>query len=127
MATQVFDRSPEEVAAVRRFIDQVLAAHPARDDARLLASELVTNAIRYGGDGKITVSAAMCHYWIQVAVIDDGIDGVPHSQAFDEDAEDGRGLLVVDRVASRWGFVREHQSTTVWFELPIASRVQIDE
>jgi serine/threonine-protein kinase RsbW len=119
MTTQVLARLPEEVAAARRFIDQALGEHAPRDDARLLVSELVTNAIRHGGDGKIVLSVTRHRDRVRVEVTDDGADGVPRWQSPGKEAKNGRGLLIVDKVSWRWGFVRDPHGTTVWFELPV--------
>jgi anti-sigma regulatory factor (Ser/Thr protein kinase) len=82
--------------------------------ARLLTSELVTNALIHGA-GSITLRANLDADRLLVEVIDEGngMDRAPASR--DPDRVGGYGLLIVDSEASRWG---TGQGTThVWFEL----------
>lgn len=85
-----------------------------RDSAKLLTSELVTNAVVHGS-GEITLRARIDDDRVLVEVIDQG-DGFERAvREHDFDSLGGRGLAIVDSEASRWGI---HQGTThVWFEL----------
>lgn len=82
--------------------------------AKLLASELVTNAVLHG-QGRIVLRTALNEDRVLVEVIDQGA-GFEHEvrqREFDE--LHGRGLAIVDAASSRWGI---HEGTThVWFEL----------
>jgi anti-sigma regulatory factor (Ser/Thr protein kinase) len=82
--------------------------------AKLLTSELVTNAIVHG-QGKIMLRADISGDRLLVEVIDEG-DGFEHEVRQREFADlHGRGLGIVDSESSRWGI---HEGTThVWFEL----------
>jgi anti-sigma regulatory factor (Ser/Thr protein kinase) len=111
-----FPRHPQSVGAARRFVAAVLDGHPACADAVLLTSELVTNAYLHG-DGTIMVAITACADRVHVSVLDDGTDGVPYWQPPGA-AENGRGLPIVDALAWRWGFLREPEGTSAWFELP---------
>lgn len=90
--------------AVAESLPQVLRPHLG-DDLGLLTSELVTNAVRHGAcqaDGdfiELVLWPADGHYWL--AVSDPG-DGKPVLAHPDSDAENGRGLFLVDRLASAW-------------------------
>jgi anti-sigma regulatory factor (Ser/Thr protein kinase) len=84
--------------------------------ARLLVSELVTNAVCHGR-GKITLRAQLFDERLLVEVIDEG-------QTFKRELRDrdsvrigagGLGLSIVDAESSRWGIRRG--TTRVWFEL----------
>jgi anti-sigma regulatory factor (Ser/Thr protein kinase) len=82
--------------------------------AKLLASELVTNAVLHGA-GEITLRAALDDDRLLVEVIDQGsgFERVVGEQNFEKIG--GWGLHIVDTEASRWGV---HEGTThVWFEL----------
>jgi anti-sigma regulatory factor (Ser/Thr protein kinase) len=84
------------------------------ETARLLASELVSNAVRHGR-GKITLQADLDQNRLLVEVIDEG--GGLERAIRDHDFTDvgGWGLQLVDSQSSRWG---AHEGTThVWFEL----------
>lgn len=92
-------------AAARHAVRAVLSAWGLRepawlDDAQIVVSELVTNAVRHGGgcisldlqlhDGTITVGAA------------DGSSVVPCRRAGDDDG--GRGLAIIEALVRRWGY-----------------------
>jgi anti-sigma regulatory factor (Ser/Thr protein kinase) len=89
-------------------------------DARLLVSEVVTNAVLHGR-GEITLMVKVDRPSIGIAVADSGDDlpaklpaAPPPSQA------SGRGLRIVDALASAWGVTPNPGRTpgkVVWFEL----------
>jgi anti-sigma regulatory factor (Ser/Thr protein kinase) len=84
------------------------------ENARLLVSELVTNAVVHGRGG-VTLRADFDEDRLLVEVIDDGdgFEWIVRQQNFE--SVGGRGLAIVDVLASRWGI---HAGTThVWFEL----------
>jgi serine/threonine-protein kinase RsbW len=64
-------------------------------------SELVTNAVVHG-DGVITVAIECRSDAVAVAVGDDG-EGGPRIRNCSADADSGRGMVVVDSLASEWG------------------------
>jgi anti-sigma regulatory factor (Ser/Thr protein kinase) len=82
--------------------------------AKLLASELLTNAVLHG-EGKIVLRAHLDEDRLLVEVIDEG-HGFEHAVRKGDFADlSGRGLWIVDAESSRWGI---HEGTThVWFEL----------
>ncbi|MGI4894626.1 MAG: ATP-binding protein [Janthinobacterium lividum] len=101
----------------RTFLREAICSlHHARvvDEAQLLVSELVTNAVRHGGPPvRVRVdcdgSAGM-----QVSVT----DGNPHPPVRRDaapDAEGGRGVALVDIVSDRWGVDHVENGKTVWF------------
>jgi anti-sigma regulatory factor (Ser/Thr protein kinase) len=84
------------------------------EDATLLVSELVTNAVKYGPDEQIRVIVDDEGERTRFTVHDAGLGPLPEIR--DEDpAHGGHGLRLVDAVADRWGV--ERGSTRVWFEL----------
>ncbi|MCP2340910.1 ATP-binding SpoIIE family protein phosphatase [Actinomadura rupiterrae] len=115
---------PAEPAAVRRARGLVRdrldrwGLPELADSTVLLASELVTNAIRHAG-GRVTLrlvreGGLMCE-------VQDSSDGRPRVHgAFDPGepalAETGRGLHVVGRLARRWGVRRTATGKAVWCE-----------
>ncbi|MEV6149710.1 ATP-binding protein [Nonomuraea sp. NPDC052129] len=93
--------------------------HPAVDDAVLVASELVTNALRHS-DAKpydfigLTVTATDEMVYVEVRDPGSAFSG-PHIRQ-EPEAEDGRGLLIVREISQDWG-TREHGrglGRTVW-------------
>ena len=117
-ATRTFARRAEEVPAARQFIRDVLADHPASFDAELLTCELVTNAVQHAtGAADVTVAVRCRGLVVHIDVIDDGRAGLPLWREANGHDEDGRGFQLVNEIANRWGFLREHAGTCVWFEI----------
>ncbi|MEU7179753.1 MULTISPECIES: ATP-binding protein [Streptomyces] len=89
-------------------------------DAELLLSELVTNAVRAQGSAPAEVGVRFAllagRLWLEVR---DASDGEPVMNEAEEDEECGRGLLLVDALASGWGVVRDSTGKTVWVELTL--------
>jgi anti-sigma regulatory factor (Ser/Thr protein kinase) len=92
------------------------------EDAALIASELITNAVR-AGCGRTRLEVAADDQQIRIAVIDDA-PGVP--TIFEPSAGDdhGRGLHIVAEVAAQWGVRRVGDSKEVWAALPFAQRTR---
>jgi serine phosphatase RsbU (regulator of sigma subunit) len=84
--------------------------------AELLASELVTNAVRYA-QGSIALRLVR-EGGLVCEVFDDSAALPRLRHASDED-ERGRGLQVVSQLAQRWGARRTLSGKVVWCELPL--------
>jgi anti-sigma regulatory factor (Ser/Thr protein kinase) len=107
----------------RAFVEGVLGpGHPCGDVAALLVGELFSNSLRHSGSGApgetVTVAVKTVNDVIRVEVTDRSGPGVPEARPAGSDAEDGRGLHLVARLASRWGWRRRGGRTVTWFELP---------
>ena len=89
----------------------------ASDVIQLLTTELVTNAIQHA-HGAVKVTAQISGDRIRIAVGDDSL-GVPVPVTASSDDESGRGLALVDRLATRWGVEELPSGKVVWFETPI--------
>ena len=84
------------------------------DRARLLVSELVTNAVVHG-QGAITLRVSLDADRLLAEVIDEGSGFERVIRHTGVEQLEGFGLSIVDAEASRWGV---HEGTThVWFEL----------
>ena len=113
------DGSP---SAVRRFLSDVLerwgvGLGTSRDNLLLLASELATNAVQHTHAG-FTVSARMTGTRAHVDVYD-GEAELPRSRKPRVDSDGGRGLVLVNHLASAWGAEPAAGGKVVWFELPL--------
>ncbi|WP_202637893.1 ATP-binding protein [Bailinhaonella thermotolerans] len=113
---------PGEVRTARRHVRRVLGqGHPAVRDVELLVSELVTNSVQHSdsaGDGLVRVEVTNADGVVRVEVEDDGSpDSVPCMSADHYSADNGRGMLLVDALATTWGVLREKGRTTTWFTL----------
>jgi serine phosphatase RsbU (regulator of sigma subunit) len=84
--------------------------------AELLASELVTNAVRYA-QGSIALRLVR-EGGLVCEVLDDSAALPRLRHAGDED-ERGRGLQVVSQLAQHWGARRTLSGKVVWCELPL--------
>ena len=91
-----------------------------RESARLLVSELVTNAVRHAGLGpqdEIELEVATRAFGVRIRVSAPSEGFVPPGRP-DGHLEGGFGLYFVDTLADRWGVERR----AVWFELDRRAR-----
>ena len=82
--------------------------------ARLLVSELVTNAVVHGL-GSITLRVGLDEDRLRAEVIDEGGGFERKVRQRDFASTGGRGLAILDAEASRWGI--QDGATHVWFEV----------
>ena len=85
------------------------------DDAMLLMSEVVTNALQHAGT-EVDVSVHCTSEWLRVEVT----DGSPSHPVLRDNptmAGTGRGIWLLDELAARWGIDPEGVGKVVWFEL----------
>jgi anti-anti-sigma regulatory factor len=83
------------------------------DAAQLVASELVTNAVVHAGtDIDLTLRLIMPS--LHIAVRDGGDGRAKIKGVVDESSETGRGLLLVDALAARWGSFVPKSGKVVW-------------
>jgi anti-sigma regulatory factor (Ser/Thr protein kinase) len=112
---------PASVREARRFVARRLADggfDAAVFTAELLVSELVTNAILHARTD-ITLSVDLHGDVARVSVADASPRSVLRRQHSVESGT-GRGLVLVDRMATRWGIDKTVGGKCVWFELPAA-------
>jgi serine/threonine-protein kinase RsbW len=115
-----FPAAPEQVREARRFLAAILADRDA-PDALLCLSELVTNAVVHSRSGQpggiFTVRVQLDGQRLRVEVCDQG--GFWHAPApVSADGQNGRGLVIVGQLASRWGCEGHSRSGwTVWYQL----------
>lgn len=87
------------------------------DSAQLATSELVTNAIVHGrSEVRLRLSVDADRRAIRIEVGDDN-SRHPRMQPADDGALDGRGLFIVDLLATRWGVRDSEAGKVVWLEL----------
>jgi len=83
------------------------------DTTQLLASELVTNAIRYA-EGPVTLR--LIKEGTLVCEVLDNSSALPRLRHAAKDDERGRGLQIVSRLSARWGARRTLTGKVVWCE-----------
>jgi anti-sigma regulatory factor (Ser/Thr protein kinase) len=108
-------------ANARTWLAERVAALPAPvvDDALLVASELVTNAVRHGRP-EIVLFVRRLRDGVRIAVRDEGEDvPAPAMDTPTVDRPTGRGLLIVAATARQWGVTAhpDRPGKTVWAEL----------
>lgn len=117
---------PAAASQARRYVGDLLRQAGRTDvaDAQLLVPELVANAVRHSDTARIRGAHVTLLVFaqdggvIRIEVTDAGsATGRPHVRPYDEDGEGGRGLLLVDALAARWGAERTDAGCTVWCEL----------
>jgi anti-sigma regulatory factor (Ser/Thr protein kinase) len=85
-------------------------------DTCLLVTELVTNALQHGGASSIGVRMYCTDSLVLLEVVGGGVGLRPTPATLDD--ERGRGLFLVDAVASAWGVGGDGQSTWCTVALP---------
>jgi anti-sigma regulatory factor (Ser/Thr protein kinase) len=85
-------------------------------DARLLVSELVTNAVRHAEGGIVRLVVRLRGGVLRVEVHDPGGGFSVREPPVDPLRASGWGLVLVDELADRWG-VDGAPRTRVWFEI----------
>ncbi len=111
------DRSP---AAARRVVQDALVGGGLEvllDEALLLVTELVTNAVVHAGtDVELHVEIGAGR--VRVEVVDHGAGALPVlSGAPSLEREGGRGLFLLDALAQEWGTRHFAGGKSVWFSL----------
>ncbi|MEU4280266.1 SpoIIE family protein phosphatase [Streptomyces tanashiensis] len=127
-ATASFEPVGRSVAAARAFVRDTLQGwgHPELvDDAVVLTSELVTNAVIHAGtaaevlclrsDDSVRVEVADRYPEREIPVQSGRSFGSP-------DRENGRGLLLCAALAHRWGVDYSPTRKHVWFHLDLPQR-----
>jgi anti-sigma regulatory factor (Ser/Thr protein kinase) len=119
---------PHERTGVRlarhAFADQLEAAgvRPEdRDDAMLVLSELVSNAVKHAAplpNGDIRVRWEVLDEVLHIEITDGGAGTRPHASVAALSSLGGRGLDIVRTVSTQWGVTEGEDSVTVWAEVP---------
>jgi anti-sigma regulatory factor (Ser/Thr protein kinase) len=106
--TETLPREPESAAAARRLVRLSLAAwglEALAEDGALVVSELVANAVQHACRESIRVTVTRpgpAH--VRIGVVDFSKVPPRRRAATDAgDAEDGRGLPIVEHLAAVWG------------------------
>jgi anti-sigma regulatory factor (Ser/Thr protein kinase) len=125
----LFAYASSSVADARHRLAEDLRRRQVRrstvDDAVLVLSELVSNAIKHArplASGKIAVSWEVVGEVVRIAVTDGGSSTRPTPLHPSISALGGRGLSIVSTVAREWGVDDGPPGTTVWAELRLTGR-----
>ena len=114
-----FGADLESTTAARRFAERTMAGWSIDGDrfetARLLVSELVANAVTHA-ETDVTLQLDLTDQRLRVEVRDEA-EGQPRARRPRHDDPTGRGLMIVEALADRWGVDPTPPGKTVWFEL----------
>jgi hypothetical protein len=114
--------APQARAALRTMMGE-WATEEIRDDAALLLTELVANGVIHAAS-MLQITLTVDHALLRVEVRDDS-PFPPVQRVADEFG--GRGVLILNALASHWGVVgHPGEGKTVWFELECSLADQAD-
>ncbi|HLQ55357.1 MAG TPA: ATP-binding protein, partial [Streptosporangiaceae bacterium] len=140
VATAAYQPEPAAASAARRFVRDTLrtwqvAGRPTGrdelvDDAVLLTSELVTNAVVHAGT-PVQVTCRLAAGAVEVVVLDrHPVQLIPdrqYGEITEAERTSGRGLMLPAELASSWGVTYARTAKAVWFRLGIAGVDAADE
>jgi anti-sigma regulatory factor (Ser/Thr protein kinase) len=147
VATAAYQPVPAAAAAARRFVRDTLCSWELTgersspgdrierdalvDDAVLLTSELVTNAVLHAGTPvQVTcrLLGDLSRGAVEIAVLDRRPAQIrpdrPHSAAEAAERTNGRGLQLPSELASAWGVTYAKAAKAVWFRLEFAGQAR---
>ncbi|MFE4054330.1 ATP-binding protein [Streptomyces sp. YIM B13518] len=127
--TMRFSSTPRGARLARRMCEHCLDAwgvpydSDAHDALTLVAAELCANAVRHGHvagrDFRLRLTATPATRTVRIEVTDTRGESLPRLPATTaDDGEGGRGLLLVEALADRWGCTprQDGPGKTVWAE-----------
>jgi serine/threonine-protein kinase RsbW len=112
----------DSVPAARAFLTQLLHGweidDQVIDDASLLTTELMSNAVEHGS-GVVELEIAVQNGLLHIGVHDDSVELPAKHDATSASVEGGRGIWLVQSIAHDWGSDSSGREPgkTVWFEL----------
>ncbi|MGH3744352.1 MAG: ATP-binding protein [Mycobacteriales bacterium] len=110
---------PLSAGRARRFVTDALhgwALDDLADEATLLTSEVVTNALLHAGSERICLRLRRLADGVRVEV-DDESALLPRPRRVSRLSDTGRGIGLVEDGARAWGARPTAQGKTVWFEI----------
>jgi anti-sigma regulatory factor (Ser/Thr protein kinase) len=115
--------TPETVLLARRRAASLLDADRqlpsvTRADVLLVVSELVSNAVRHGV-GPVEFGLRVSPGQVHIEVGDQGPSRPEPARKPAATSQNGRGLLIVDAIASAWGVTAQVPGKTVWADIEL--------
>ncbi|MFG2295974.1 SpoIIE family protein phosphatase [Streptomyces sp. NPDC048603] len=111
---------PAEVSRVRNAASAKLSDWGLEEvafTAELILSELITNAIRYGGE---PIRVRLLRDRVLTCEVWDSSSTAPHLRYAASTDEGGRGLFLVAQMAERWGTRYTGRGKVIWAELSLS-------
>lgn len=122
------NRVPQAAKEARALVQTALAAWDLQehsDVGELIVSELVANAIRHAIGPTIRIHIGLpAHDRVRFTVVDHAPHRLPRLRTPDPSEDSGRGLLLLDVFADRWGYevesaARRPHTKRVWAEVVV--------
>ncbi|MBV9594272.1 MAG: ATP-binding protein [Actinobacteria bacterium] len=104
-------------ANLQQAVGEVPGVRAIIDTAALTISELTTNAVNANATS-LTVALAIYSDHLRLSVTDNGA-GMPKLRSPSLQATSGRGLLIIDQLARRWGTTPTADGKETWAELSL--------
>jgi anti-sigma regulatory factor (Ser/Thr protein kinase) len=114
--------TPAAVSQARKMLARQLQAwelDEVIDDLQIVASELVTNAIRYGTSPVDLCLSLVPGGNLRLEVADSNVTDVPAPRAATDSEPNGRGMPLIDALAADWGVEIRGDRKVVWAELAL--------
>ncbi len=114
---------PASAGAGRRAVSRVLnewgLSAEVVDDAVLIVSELVTNAVRHAPSrDRLSLDLSLTGGVLHVS-LSDSSHQAPRWRTPSGQDEGGRGIGIVDTLSARWGVAERPVGKTLWFEIDL--------
>ena len=110
-------RGPEAPALARRALEDLKGELDPMllPDMKLLVSELISNSVKYGGEGPVRLEVTSAPDRVRADITDHGGGFTPVPRDDNLDKLGGWGLHLVEHLADDWG--TGDGSAHVWFEI----------
>ncbi|WP_405459669.1 ATP-binding protein [Streptomyces sp. NBC_00101] len=119
--SETLPREPESAATARRLVRTALAAWGLEhhiDDATVVITELVSNAVDHGRLDSIRVLVTHpAHDCVHLGVVDRSKSVPVLRRDADDEETRGRGLVLVEALSDSWGTELYRWGKQVWAEL----------
>ncbi|MGW0872123.1 SpoIIE family protein phosphatase [Streptomyces sp. NPDC002740] len=128
VASFAFPADPAVVAQARKFADGHLERWNLGHltfSTELIISELVTNAIRYGGEGPFRLRLVLDT--VLTCEVSDTNETQPRLRRARLTDEGGRGLFLVAQLSHRWGSRYTEHGKTLWTEQLLTDAFEFDD
>ena len=98
-------RTPQAPFLARRALEDLDGSLDPKvlPEVRLLVSELVSNSVKYGGEGPVRLEVRASDKGVRAEIIDQGVGFTPKARDDDLDRVGGWGLHLTEHLTSRWG------------------------
>ncbi|MFF2812528.1 ATP-binding protein [Streptomyces sp. NPDC058000] len=116
---QTLPRTPAAAGRARLLVSTALSAWGKEElgyAGSQIVSELINNAVTHTRSSAIQVVISRDLNRVRIGVVDRNQD-TPTIRYPDENAESGRGLLLVAALSAAWGYERKPWGKVVWAEL----------